>query len=344
VRLDGDDEALSPGDRKLLVQEFGASLVFPLRSKGETVGALLLGPKVTGTVFTSDDVALLSSLAGQMSVSLQNGLLLRERVAVARMEEELNLARRIQSTFLPSEFPAMPRVEVYGVNTPSREVGGDYFDLVPSENGAFYLAIADVSGKGVPAALLTSMLQASLRTQAETQGSVSSIVTNMNALIAHSTTVEQFATFFLCRIDQNDLRMSFSNAGHNYPIVYRRTGDRLLLERGGIVLGMMDSASFEEASVDLEPGDRVVFYTDGVNEAMNRTGEDYGEERLMELVQELPAELSSKEMTERIIGDLYEFLDGEEPQDDVTVMILRVLEASPAKLSTDEEAVGVDIA
>jgi GAF domain-containing protein len=134
LRLDYEDDVISTEDREFLRGEFNAVLAFPLHSKGETVGALLLGDKVTGTEYTSDDVALLSTLAGQMSVSLQNGLLLRERVAVARMEEELNLARRIQSTFLPSEFPIMERFEVFGVNTPSREVGGDYFDLIPGSN------------------------------------------------------------------------------------------------------------------------------------------------------------------------------------------------------------------
>lgn len=344
VRLDEDFAPLPPEDRDLLVGEFHAALVFPLHSKGETVGGLLLGLKATDTGYNAEDVNLLSTLAGQMSVSVQNGLLLRERVAVARMEEELNLARRIQSTFLPSEFPVMPRFEVYGMNTPSREVGGDFFDLVPLKDGTFYLAIADVSGKGVPAALLTSMLQASLRIQAETTESVASIVTNINTLVARSTTTEQFATFFLCRVDQESLRMEFSNAGHNYPLVCRKDGERVFLEKGGIVLGLMTAARFEEARLDLRPGDRVVFYTDGVNEAMNRAGEDFGEERLWDLVAGLPSDLSAREMTNRVVEELYRFLDGEEPQDDVTVMILRVLEGSPAERTREETQVGADMA
>jgi sigma-B regulation protein RsbU (phosphoserine phosphatase) len=155
----------------------------------------------------------------------------------------------------------------------------------------------------------------------------------MNALITHSTSTEQFATFFLCQVEEKALRMRFSNAGHNYPVLFKKSGERMFLEKGGIVMGMMDAARFEEDHVDLDPGDRVVFFTDGINEAMNRNGDEYTEERLWDLTQSLPAELTSREMTEHILADLHEFLDGEEPQDDVTLMILRVLETSPAEVS-----------
>jgi sigma-B regulation protein RsbU (phosphoserine phosphatase) len=325
LRLDEEDERIAPPDRDRLARGFGASLVFPLHSKGEMLGALLLGDKETGTEYTADDVALLSSLAGQLSISVQNGLLLRDRVEGARMEEEMNLARKIQSTFLPSVFPAMPRFEAYAVNNPSRHVGGDFYDLVPTGNGAFYLAIADVSGKGVPAALLTSMLQASLRTQAESATPVKDIVSRINRLVSHSTIDEQFATFFLARVDTDSMRMTFSNAGHNPPIVRRGPGERMLLERGGTVVGLFENAGYEEGELELRTGDRIVLYTDGINEAANREGEDYGEERLMDLVQALPPEMSAREATERVLEDLYRFLDGTEPQDDVTLMVLRVL-------------------
>jgi serine phosphatase RsbU (regulator of sigma subunit) len=340
VRLDSEGEDLTPDDRETLIRDFGTVLLFPLHSKGESVGALLLGEKVTGTETTAEDVALLTSLAAQMSVSVQNGLLLRERVAMARLDEELNLARRIQSTFLPSSFPAMKRFEVHAVNTPSREVGGDFYDFVPDGSGRYYLAIADVSGKGIPAALLTSMLQASLRTLADGDRSVSSIVSNINVLVSTSTTVEQFVTFFLARVDESSFRMEFSNAGHNYPVLCRKGGDRVFLERGGIILGMMERARYEEDAVDLRPGDRVVLYTDGISEARNPSGEEYGEERLWDLARTLPAELSAREMTGRIIDDLYRFLDGGEPQDDVTVMVLRVLEENLVPSGEPPEAVG----
>jgi len=317
-------------------------LLLPLRSKGETVGAVLLGKKVTGTEITAEEVALLSTLAGQMSVSVQNGLLLRERVSAARMEEELNLARSIQSRFLPSSFPRRGRIEVHGVNTPSRQVGGDFYDFVPHGDDGFYLAIADVSGKGVPAALLTSMLQASLRTQASSKQRVPDILGNINHLVSTTTSIEQFATFFLGRVDEKTFRMEFSNAGHNHPIVCRKNGERVFLERGGLLLGMFEGVRYEEGVIDLNPGDRVFFYTDGVTEALNKDGVEYGEERFCQLVEALPMRLSAEQMTGRILEDLYGFLDGGEPQDDVTVMALRVLEDEPAGLDPSRDAIGVE--
>ncbi len=324
IRLAHSGARLDAADRAFLAERLGAALVVPLRSRGETVGALLLGEKVTGTDYTAEDASLLSTLADQMSVSLQNGLLLRDRVAMARMEEELSLARRIQRTFLPSDFPRTSRLDVHAINIPSKEVGGDLYDLVRLGDGAFFLAIADVSGKGVPAALLSSMLQASLRTQAASVRSVSTIVRNINTLVYQSTTPEQFATFFLAHVDEENLRISFSNAGHNFPVVLRAGGERIALDRGGVLLGILEEAAFEEDAVPLRPGDRVLFYTDGVSEAVNERGEEFGEERLCDLVAGLPGELTSEQVSGRVLEGLRDFLGDAEPQDDITVMVLQV--------------------
>jgi sigma-B regulation protein RsbU (phosphoserine phosphatase) len=317
-------------DRALLVGRLGVSVILPLHSRGETVGALLLGEKLTGTDYTSEDVSLLSTLAGQMSVSLQNALLVRERVQVVRMEEELRLARQIQRSFLHSEFTATPRFDVHALNIPSKEVGGDFYDLVPAADGVFLLAIADVAGKGVPAALLSSMLQASLRTQAGSIASVAEILRNINSLVYRATAVHQFATFFIARIENDTLRMTFSNAGHNYPMVIRRGRDPMFLERGGLVLGIMDGAAYEEERMHLHSGDLVVLYTDGISEATDRHGEFYGDDRLCELVRGFPHDLSARQVTERILEALRGFLDGEEARDDMTLMVLRVLEPEPS--------------
>ncbi|HEY6867776.1 MAG TPA: SpoIIE family protein phosphatase, partial [Candidatus Eisenbacteria bacterium] len=193
-RIDG-----LPLDDRAVLASLGITLVVPLRWREELVGALLLGDKWTGTPHTSEDVTLLTALAGQVSVSLQNALLLRDRVAVARFEEELNLARQIQRTSLLSEFPVLPRCELHALYIPSKAVGGDFYDVVPTGDGGFLLAIADVSGKGMPAALLSAMLQASLRTQAGSGASLPAILRNINTLLYRSTATHQFATFFLAR-------------------------------------------------------------------------------------------------------------------------------------------------
>lgn len=329
-RLTDPIQGLALSDRALLVGRLGTTMLFPLHSRGETVGALLLGDKVTATEYTSEDVSLLSSLAGQLSVALQNALLVRERVQVVRIEEELRLARQIQRSFLLSQFPPIARFDVHALNIPSKEVGGDFYDLVPTSDGEFVLAIADVAGKGVPAALLSSMLQAALRTQAGSIASVAEILRNINSLVYRATAVHQFATFFIARVHQDSLHVTFSNAGHNYPMVIRHGQEPVFLERGGLVLGIQDGAKYEEAGLRLATGDLVVLYTDGISEATSREGELYGDERLCDLLRSLPRGLSAREVTDRVLEALRAFLDGEEPRDDMTLMVLRVLEAEPA--------------
>jgi sigma-B regulation protein RsbU (phosphoserine phosphatase) len=315
-------------DRALLAS-LGVELVVPLRWHGDLVGALLLGEKLTGTPLTSEDAALLATLAGQVSVSLQNALLLSDRVAVARFEEELSLARQIQRASLLSEFPRLPRCEVHALTIPSKHVGGDLYDVVQAGDGGWFVAIADVSGKGVPAALLSAMLQASLRTQAASVRSPAEILRNINRLMYRSTAIQQFATFFLARVDGERLELAFSNAGHNWPVLQRLGGERRFLERGGLVLGIEDGAEFEEERLSLRPGDLVVLYTDGISEAMDRGGLLFGEERIYEAVNAMPGALSAREVAERLLATLHDFLDGVEPQDDITVVVLKVPEGVP---------------
>jgi hypothetical protein len=250
----------------------------------------------------------------------------REAIDKARAEEELNLARRIQRSFLLTQFPQRPRFEMHAVNISSKQVSGDFYDVVPAGNGACLIAIADVAGKGVPAALLSGMLQASLRTQAIHQPSVAAILENINSVVYRSTSVHQFATFFLARLEEDTLRLAFSNAGHNHPVVFRRGGGREMLVKGGVVVGILEEARFEEEVLTLGPGDRLVLYTDGVTEAANARGELFGEDALYDLVSRLPRDLSSEQVTDRILEGVRAHLAGVDAGDDITLVVLRVLE------------------
>jgi sigma-B regulation protein RsbU (phosphoserine phosphatase) len=259
----------------------------------------------------------------------------------AKSEQELSLARRIQRSFLLSSFPSMPRLEVHAENISSKQVSGDFYDVVPAGGDAFLVAIADVAGKGVPAALLSSMLQASLRTQAPTTRSTAEILRNINALVYRSTATEQFATFFLARVEESRLRLTYSNAGHNFPLVFRRGGGREALERGGTVVGILETAEFEEAEIALQPGDRVVLYTDGISEATPDGTTLFGEDRLCALVESLPPDTSARDTTAAILAGVRAFLGDTEPGDDMTVLALRVLEREPARTGAPRTADGV---
>lgn len=251
----------------------------------------------------------------------------REAMEKAGADRELQLARRIQRSFLLSEFPQRPRVEVHAVNVSSKEVSGDFYDVVPAGDEDVVLAIADVSGKGVPAALLSSMLQASVRTQVGTVKSPAAMMRTLNALACQRASTGQFATFFLAVLHEPTLSLRFTNAGHNFPVLLRASGERVLLETGGCVVGMLEGPEFEEETVALAPGDRIVLYTDGVSEAERADGEMFGEERLYALLDRAPRDLPAERLVDHVLDGVRAHLDGVEAGDDITVMALRVLAA-----------------
>lgn len=344
LRLGDRIEGLEADGQAFLAGELGVALLVPLTWRDERVGMILLGEKVLGTDYTSEDEHLLGTLAAQVSVSLQNALLLRDRLQIARIEEEMNLARDIQRGSLLSEFPAMPHCELHALYLPSRHVGGDFYDVVQAADGSYLVAIGDVSGKGMPAALLSAMLQASLRTQARSVPALADILRNINSLLFQSTGSHQFATFFLARVDGERLTLSFSNAGHNWPVIVRRSGERVLLEKGGTILGILEGVDFEEAQVPLAPGDVMVLYTDGVSEAANAAGELFGEDRLYALLEGMPAGLGAREIAERLLGAVHTFLDGVDAQDDITLVVLRVTEPASVEPAPAPEPVAAETA
>lgn len=247
----------------------------------------------------------------------------RHSIEYARHDRELELARRIQSSFLPREFPSLPRIDVHAVNRPSRGVSGDFYDVV-ADGATLILAVADVEGKSVPAALLTAMLQASIRTQAGLLRSPAAIVARVNELVCQRVDhVQQFATFFLAQVDESG-RLCYTNAGHNPPLLLGPDGAIRRLERGGMMLGVMDVAPYEEETLSLSPGDRLVVYTDGISERTDPSGEEYGDERLLASLRTLPAGLPARVVVERSLAALEAFAGGVEPADDQTLMVLAV--------------------
>src|SRR5262249_33599885 len=309
-----------------------STAIFPLTGVlASFLGALIVNATVLPGVFENLRGVVVFGLYALLFALLFTGIaymtaFYRQSIQRAKAEQELNLARRIQRSFLISNFPSRARLEVHAVNVSSKEGSGDFYDVVQAGDDALLLAIADVAGKGIPAALLSSMLQASLRTQANSVGSAAAILCNINGLVYPSTALNQFATFFLARVDERALPLTYSNAGHNHPVLFRADGRREALARGGTVVGIMEHARYEEGAVDLSPGDRLILYTDGISEADDGTGALFGEERLLDLVAALPRDLPARDTTERIVDGVRDYLKGLDPGDDMTVMVLRVRE------------------
>jgi hypothetical protein len=251
----------------------------------------------------------------------------RKGLENAGTERELMLARHIQRSFLVSEFPRRPRVDVHAVNLSSKEVSGDFYDVVAAGEGTLLTVIADVSGKGVPAALLSSMLLGLVRLQAAGAApSPAAAMQLLNTLACQREATGQFATLFLAAIDEPTMTLRYTNAGHNPPVLLR-DGQRRLLETGGLLLGIAPDAIYEEGRVELRSGDRLVLYTDGVTEAIDARGDMLGEERLYSLLQGLEPDLDARAIVERVLEGVKSFTGDLDLSDDVTVLAIRILDA-----------------
>jgi len=298
----------------------------PLRHQDDVLGLLALGPKLTGGRYTREDETFLGAIANQVSSALKTAEYHAAAVRRAGLQRDIENARRIQQSFLPARFPAREGIDVWGHHVPSREVGGDYYDVLEQGTEAIFLAVADVSGKGMPAAMLASMLQASLRTQVGTETSPARIASRLNHLVCGGTAQGQFATLFLARYDLADRRLTYANAGHNFPVVARVSGEFSLLDHSDLVLGCLPDASYVERDIRLEPGDHLLLYTDGISEANVRgQGEEMlGEAGLFELLRGLDYEQSASDFGEELRRKFEAITEHDQELDDVTLLLLRI--------------------
>jgi sigma-B regulation protein RsbU (phosphoserine phosphatase) len=235
---------------------------------------------------------------------------------------ELEDAREVQQQLLPRAGPAIAGLEYAGQCRPAASVGGDYYDFLPISDGRVGFAIGDVSGKGIPAALLMATLQASLRGLAiSSPPALPQLMTSLNKLMYEATPSNRFATLFYGAYDPKSREFAYVNGGHNSPMVLRGT-DVLRLNEGGPAVGLFGPAKYEQSSVALQTGDVLVLFTDGVSEAMNEAMEEFGEERLMEVVRRGSA-LKTSELIEDVFESCDRFAAGAPQHDDMTMLVVR---------------------
>ena len=270
-----------------------------------------------------DNARLLEILRTQVA----QGRLRREDLRRQRMQEqEMEEAREIQRHLIPRALPQFPGFNLAAAWRPARMVSGDCYDILPFQEGQFALCIADVAGNGMPAALLMSNLQAAVRAFASIQSTPRNLCLRLNRMISGNVPGERFITFFYARVDGWRHQLVYSNAGHNFPVLRRHNGDLLRLGGGGPVLGILEESDYREETVELKPGDRLLLFTDGVTEAMNPAGEQFGETRLLELLH-AHASHPVETFTNQIMFLLEQFSQGEF-HDDATLVALDVLSES----------------
>ena len=304
-------------------QRLGMFLLVPLISQEELVGCIGLSRKTTRFRYGYEEITLLDVLANQMVVAMDNSRLYQESLERQRLEEELSLARQIQMGLLPRTCPRAESYEFSAFIQPAHQVGGDYYDFLPTDSGSIGIAIADASGKGIPAALLISLVHATLRAEVRNKLAPHAIVSTVNQLIHSSTTSEKFATMFYGELNPSGRKLCYCNAGHNYPLVLHEDGGVEFLDTGGLILGVFPEAPYEVGEVELRRNDTLFFYSDGLTENFNADDEEFGEERLLNLLVENRF-MGAEELKQKVRQAVTAFSGGNPPYDDFTIVVLKI--------------------
>ena len=323
--------AVTDEERKNL-EELRAELLLPLSVKDKLLGFISLGQKRSEEPYSGTDLRLLKSVAAQTGLALENARLtsaIAEEIAQReKLNRELEIAREVQERLFPQRLPAVPGLDYFGACRPALGVGGDYYDFLALPGEKLGIAIGDVSGKGIAAALMMASLQASLRGEAtRATDDLAGLMRNVNRLIYEASSVNRYATFFYAQYEAATRRLTYVNAGHNPPMLFSKsngTWQVMRLDVGGLVVGLLPNAPYQQATMTLARGDILVAFTDGISEAMNPADEEWGEDGLMKTVKTCEG-LSAADMIEQIMSAADAFAASAKQHDDMTLVILRVI-------------------
>lgn len=312
---------LPPNEVRALAA-LNSSLVVPFVFKARLLGFISIGRRRAGGFYATTDVELLEILCDQASVAIENARLYLEAIEKEKMEKELEIASEIQRRLLPKAFPDIPGLKTYGMNIPSKHVGGDYYDVIPLGSDKVAVIIADVSGKGVPAALLMASLQSSLRAEADAGRRPSDVISTLNRTIYEHTSGETFVTIFYGVIDSGRETLTYCSAGQTPPFIIHEDLTVERLDKTDIVLGIESTSSFGDTELALKPGDLIFLYTDGVSEELNDRDDPYGEEQLVRDLQTAYG-FDLQALVESIYDAVIRHTCGK-PQDDLTALAIKI--------------------
>jgi sigma-B regulation protein RsbU (phosphoserine phosphatase) len=287
--------------------------IFTLANKESRAGA---------AEYTDLDKLLLEAIARQVNAALENDFLLQESLIKERIEGELNVAATIQQRVIPRELPKIPGYDVAGINIPSREVGGDYYDCIDLGEDKFALVMADVAGKGIAASLLVNTLNASLYAYLDNKTPLPEMADKLNKIIYNASPPDKFITYFITILNAKSGELDIVNAGHNPILLLREDGAMQKIEAGGVGLGMFDfGIPYIGEKQNIKTDERLFLYTDGIPEAMNETEDEYSDERMEEFFLNNKTN-TAQEFVNRIVKDVKSFTGNAEQSDDITVLYL----------------------
>jgi len=320
VRRDARYVAARPSTR--------SELAAPLRVAGRTIGVFNLESDKED-VFHEGHLDLLTAFAAHAAVAVERARLTRALLERRRLEKELAIAREIQLSFLPKQAPIIAGFDLAGETRPHAEVGGDYFDFIRVSEGRLGLSIADSAGKGIPAALLMAGFRMSLLAEIRNEFSIRAVMRKVNSLLFESTESDKFVTAFYAVLDVRNRALIFTNAGHNPPLLVHADNRIECLLEGGVALGVLPDAVYEDRPLALRDGDVLLLYTDGVSEAESPTGEQYGQRRLEQALVRL-RDRPAREILDAVVEDVLAWAGERGQNDDLTLMVVKVLPPPPA--------------
>ena len=302
----------------------GSEICVPLIRRGNVLGAFNVENDET-YAYGFDDLEMLTGISNIAAVAIDNAILFKESKEKEELERDLTIAADIQRALLPINLPPFPGLEIAASTIPSKLVGGDLYDVSSFASGRIAIAIGDVSGKGVPAAILMANLYASYKSLARSNLPAENLVSNLNGIIYDVTTDDRYATFFYGIYDPDDHKFTYCNGGHNPPVLLRKDGKIELLKVGGPAIGFVTDGEYRSEVIEFSVGDLLVLYTDGVTEAEDPSGNFYGYERLEQLLIKTTV-VSAKKLSEEIMRELNTFTKGSDHRsDDITLICMKIL-------------------
>lgn len=321
LTMDAQSDDRFEAAQSIQMQGIRSIICVPLWNEREVIGLIYIDNLIARRTFTQQDLRLIALIANMAAVKLENAMLLEEQIQKKRMEEQLVVAAQIQRRLLPQFNPEIHGYEVFGINHSCYEIGGDYYDFIQKSDGKLGIVIADVSGKGVGAALLMAAFQASLRTLALSEKDPANLMSQINSVMLQNSTGNKYITVFYGELDLTSGTFQYVNAGHNPPL-FMRNGDHSFLKASGPVVGIVPGAKYSCNSVVMQPGDLLFMYTDGITECYNPQEEEFGEDGVVKFMQ-ANRYAAVDELSTLLENHLREFTNDAPPIDDATLVLVK---------------------
>lgn len=335
LTVDAQSDERFESAQSVMMEGIRSVLCVPIAdSEGGVLGLIYLDHRIANEVFNESTLRLVGLIANLAAVKVENCWLLEDQNEKRRMEEQLAVGAKIQRGLLPAAAPKLPGYDLAGLNRSCFEIGGDYYDFLQKDDGTLALIVADISGKGVPAALLMAVLQASIRALVPVVSGPADLMNRLNRALVENTPDNRFATVFYAELDPRNHRLEYASGGHNPCLLWTPAGGVQTLDSSGPIVGLVSRASYASRTVDVPVGSTLMLYTDGVTELLTEEGNEFGIDPLVEILARSGG-AGAHELIDRVHDRMHSYIGSDRFDDDITLVVLRRLDDLQGPLSID---------